>query len=341
MGPGALAHPSMRAEGRRSPRARRIQPTMALRVPRLLRELVREIGVDKVPRLAAALAYFGLFALPALLALVLAVAGSVYGFDAVKDAILAQFSGLAGKSGGDLVKDMLVHVDPAQKPSLLAQVVGIVALVSGATGFMLQLQDALNTMWGAKGNAKRHGFAALVLKRAFSLTMLMSVALLLLASLALSAGAAALGGLVSRWVGAGVSGALLVVVDSVVSTAVVTLLFALVFKFMPDLKIEWREVWIGAVFTGVLVAAGKWALGFYFGRSDPGATFGAAGPLAVLLAWMYWFALMVLIGAEFTQVYARLYGPRRHERTERLARKAGHDDEVPRAKAPAHRGLRA
>ena len=310
---------------------------MALRVPRLLRELVREVGVDKVPRLAAALAYFGLFAMPALLALVLAVAGSVYGFDAVKDAILGQFSGLAGKSGGELVRDMLVHVDPARRPSALAQGLGVAALLSGATGFMLQLQDALNTMWGAKENAKRRGFVALVVKRLFSLAMLMTVGLLLLASLALTAGLGVLGDRVGSWVGSGVSAAVVTGVDALVTTGVVTLLFALVFKFMPDLKIQWREVWVGAAFTAVLLIAGKWGLGVYFGRSDPGKTFGAAGPLAVLLAWMYWFALIVLVGAEFTQVYARLYGPRRAERTRRLERKAGRDAEVPRAKAPASR----
>jgi membrane protein len=310
---------------------------MALKVPKILKELVREMGVDKVPRLAAALAYFGLFAMPALLALVLAIAGSVFGFDEVKDRILGQFSGLAGKSGGDIVRDMLVHVDPSRKASLLAQTLAVVALLSGATGFMLQLQDALDTMWGAKKNAKRKGIVALVLKRLFSLGMLMTVGLLLLASLALTAGLGALGDRFSSMLGSGASGVLLGVLDAVVATAVVTLLFAIVFKFMPDLKIQWREVWIGAAFTGLLLMAGKWALGFYFGRSDPGATFGAAGPLAVLLLWMYYFALMVLIGAEFTQVYARLYGPRRHERTRRLEAKAGRDGEVPRAKAPAAR----
>jgi membrane protein len=310
---------------------------VALRVPKLLRELVREIGVDKVPRLAAALAYFGLFALPALLALVVAVAGSLYGFEAVRDRILGQFAGLAGRSGSDIVRDMLVHVDPARKASIWAQALGVLALLMGATGFMLQLQDALDTMWGAKGNAKRKGFLAVVFKRLFSLGMLLTLGLLMLASLALTAGLSAVGDRVARWLGSDVSSTVIGALEAVVSTAALTLLFAIVFKFMPDLKIEWREVWIGAAFTAVLVVAGKWALGFYMGRSDPGATFGAAGPLAVLLLWMYYFALMVLVGAEFTQIYARLYGPRRADRARRLERKAGSDPDVPLAKAPARR----
>jgi membrane protein len=313
----------------------RIQRPVALKVPKILGELVREVGVDKVPRLAAALAYFGLFAMPALLALVLAVAGSVFGFDAVKDRILGQFGSLAGKGGADVVRDMLVHVDPSRKASFLAQALGIGALLFGATGFMLQLQDALNTMWGAKGNAKKKGVVAVVLKRLFSLGMLMTVGLLLLASLALTAGLSALGDGFARLLGSGASGLLVGALDAVVATAAIALLFAIVFKFVPDLKIEWREVWVGAGFTALLVVAGKWALGLYFGRSDPGATFGAAGPLAVLLLWTYYFALMVLIGAEFTQVYARLYGPRRVERARRLEAKAGRDGEVPRAKSPA------
>jgi membrane protein len=310
---------------------------VSLRVPKLLRELVREMGVDKVPRLAAALAYFGLFALPAVLAFVVGIVGVLYGFEATRDGILAQFGGLAGSRGAEIVADMLAHVDPARRASIWAQGIGVVALMAGATGFMLQLQDALNTMWGAKGNAKKKGVVVLVLKRMFSLGMLLTLVLLLIASLAVTAGLGALGDRFGAWLGVGTSSAILSVLEIVVTLAALALLFAIVFKFMPDLKVEWREVWIGAVFTAALVVAGKWALGFYFGRSDPGATFGAAGPLAILLLWMYYFALMVLIGAEFTQVYARLYGPRRKERTRRLDAKAGVDADVPPAKAPARR----
>jgi membrane protein len=298
---------------------------MAPRVPRWLREWVREIGADKVPRLAAALAYFGLFALPALLAVVLAVVGSVYGFERTSQTLLAQFEGLSGSKGADLVRDMLHHVDPSQKTSVVAASLGVLALLSGATGFMLQLQDALNTMWDAKPRAKGGGFVRLVLRRLFSLAMLFTLGMLLLASLALTAaleiGAASLRSLL----GVEGAGVLVGVLDGVVMTGLLTLLFALVFRFMPDVRVRWREVWFGAGVTALLVIAGKWALGFYFGRSDPGATFGAAGPLAVIVAWMYYFTLIVLIGAEFTQVYARLHGPWRAERAKRHEEKSAAD----------------
>jgi membrane protein len=123
-------------------------------------------------------------------------------------------------------------------------------------------------------------------------------------------------------------------IQFVVSYALITLLFAALYKLMPDLKIEWREVWIGAAVTALLFVVGKFAIGFYLGRSDPGSAYGAAGPLAVILLWIYYAALVVLVGAEFTQVYARLYGPRREERSERMAKKAERDPDVSVRKGP-------
>jgi membrane protein len=302
-----------------------------LKPPRLLAEWVREIGVDRVPRLAAALAYFGIFALPGLLVLILAAAGSIYGFESVEARIRAEFGGLAGKEGEQIVREMLAHADPTRKRSILASVVEIVALVFGATGFLVQLQDALNTMWGAQSNRKRNGFLWMLVKRLFSLGMILVVAVLLVLSLALSAGVTAL---VERTAGP-VATVASEVARIVLAIGLGTLLFATVYKVIPDLRIEWREVWVGAAVTSALLVLGGEAIRFYLGRSDPGASYGAAAPLAIVLVWIYYSTLILLVGAEFTQVYARLHGPRRAERARRLERKAGHDADVPASKAPS------
>jgi membrane protein len=287
-----------------------------------LQQWFREIGIDRVPRLAAALAYFGVFALPAILAMFVGVVGWVYGRDGTLEGVRAQFAALAGRSGADIVGEMLAHADPTRRGALSGQVLAGAALLAGATGFMLQFQEALNTMWGAEENAKRKGLVRIVMKRLFSLAMLLTLGLLLIVSLALTAGIAALGGLLNARLGVDAASVLASILEVGVSVLALATIFALVFKFMPDLKIDWREVWPGAVVTAVLVVLGKWALGFYFGRSDPGSKFGAAGPLAILLLWTYYFALIVLVGAEFTQVWARFYGPQKAQRTGRRGRSA-------------------
>jgi membrane protein len=285
-----------------------------LRLPRILRELVEELGVDKVGRLAAALAYFAMFAMPGLLLFVTSLAGALYGFDAVERALRAQMGGLTGESGSQILKDMLEHANPLGRGTWHAKSLAAAGVLLGATGFLVQFEDALDSMWGAEARP-RGGWVPLVVRRIVSLGMIGTVALLLVASLTLSAALAAaghrlgIGGEEAPWA---------VVANALVTTGALTVLFAAVFKWMPRLKIEWREVWIGALVTSVLVVAGKEAIGLYLGKSDPGAAFGAMGPLAVLLSWLYYFTLIVLVGAEFTQVYARLYGPRRAERTRRM-----------------------
>jgi membrane protein len=302
-----------------------------------VREVVREAGADKIGRLAASLAYFAVFAMPGLLAMVIAAAGAVWGFEAVQRRVLHEMRGLVGEEGGRAVQAMVATAMQPKGSSFATQAVAIGGLVFGASGFFLQLQDALNTMWGAKGNEKRKGVLHLVLKRLLSLGMVLSLAVLLLVSLALSAMLSAFGDAVGGWIGADVTSGFLAVVQFAISFAMVTLLFAALYKAMPDLKIEWREVWVGAAATSLLFVAGKLAIGFYLGKSDPGSAYGAAGPLVVILLWVYYTSLVVLVGAEFTQVYARLHGPRKAERRERMAAKAGKDPDVSPEKGPAPR----
>lgn len=308
-----------------------------MKIPRLLKALVREAGADKIGRLAAALSYFAIFAMPGLLVLVIATAGAVWGWEDVQDRVLTEMEALVGRGGAETVREMIAVAARPKGSSMVTQVVGLAGLVFGATGFFLQLQDALNSMWGAKANAKRKGIVPLVVKRVLSLGMVLSIALLLLISLAVSAVLSALGDRLAAWLGSGITVGLVTAVQAAVTLALLTLLFAALYKVMPDLKIEWREVWVGAAVTSVLFVIGKFAIGFYLGRSDPGSVYGAAGPLVVILLWIYYSTLVVLVGAEFTQVYAQLYGPRRKERSERMAAKAEEDPDVAARKGPRAR----
>ena len=304
---------------------------------RLARATLHEFGVDKVPRLAAALAYFGLFAMPALLMSVIAVSGAIAGYDTVRERILDEFGGVAGGRGASVVDAMLIHADPTRRDTSISRIAALAALVFGATGFLAQLQDALNTMWGSKSASKRRGFWATVVKRVFSLGMVLTLAVLLVLSLGLST---AMDVLARRLLGRAdpaATAALVIGVQVAISVALGTALFAAVFKTMPDVDVEWREVWVGAAVTSGLLTAGQFGIGVYLRTVDAGASYGATGPMAVLLVWLYISSLIVLTGAEFTQVYARTVGPRHKERKERMKQKADHDPEVPAAKRPRAR----
>jgi membrane protein len=308
-----------------------------IRLPRLVSAVVREAGADQIGRLAAALAYFAIFAMPGLLVLAIGAASTVFGWNAVQSRVLSEAEGFVGAEGANTIREVIAASAQPKGSSLFAKILGSLALVFGATGFFLQLQDALNAMWGAKGNERRKGIGAMVRKRVLSLGMVLAIALLLLVSLALSAVFSAVGDRFAGWIAPGVSAGVLAAVQLVVTFVMTALLFAAVYKVMPDLRIEWREVWVGAAATAALFVAGKFAIGFYLGRSDPGSAYGAAGPLVVLLVWIYYSTLVVLVGAEFTQVYARLYGPRRNERARRMQSKAEHDERVSSAKGPQGR----
>jgi membrane protein len=272
----------------------------------LLKAAVMEWNEDKAPRLGAALAYYTIFSLAPLLIIAIAVAGLVFGQEAAQGQIVDQFRALVGQSGAELIENMIAG---ARRPStsILAAGIGLVTLLVGALGVFGQLQDALNTIWEVMPRPGR-GIPGLVKDRLLSLTMVLGVAFLLLVSLVISAGFGALG----NWIGRQLPGleALLDIVNVVVSFGITTLLFALMFKYIPDAVIAWGEVWIGAVITSLLFTLGKLLIGLYLGNSSIGSSYGAAGSLVLLLLWVYYSAQIFFFGAEFTQVYAHRFGSR-------------------------------
>jgi len=275
------------------------------------KQTIREFSSDKVPRLGAALAYYTIFSIAPLLLIVIAVAGLVFGREAASGQIYAQLRGVLGPSSAEMIQKM---VEAAAKPKTgtIATIVGIVTLLLGASGVVGQLKDALNTIWDvkpAKTDLKRT-----VLNYVLNWAMILGIGFLLLVSLVLDSAIAAAG----KFAGAHLPGgeAVWQILQIVVSLAIITVLFAAIFRFLPDLKIEWHEVWFGAVFTAVLFVIGKFALGLYLGKSAVGSSYGAAGSLVVVLLWVYYAAQIVLFGAEFTQVYARSLQPAKAETKE-------------------------
>ncbi len=281
----------------------------------LLKQTVSEWVDDNVPALAAALAYYTLFSIAPLLIIAIAVAGLVFGQEAAHGAIQAQLRGLIGEPGATVVQDLVASASKRES-GLLATVLGLAVLGFAATGVFVQLQDALNTIWKAK-RRQMSGLLSFLRQRLLSFAMVLGIGFLLLVSLVVSAGLAAAGtflvGLLPAWE------AVLHVVNVGISFAVITLLFAMIYKVLPDTRVAWSDVWIGAAVTSLLFSLGKLGIGLYLGKSSVASAYGAAGSFAVLLLWVYYSSQLLFLGAEFTQVYARWHGSRRAGRGERQA----------------------
>ncbi len=273
----------------------------------LLKESWQDFGKDDCNRLAAALSYYTVFSLPPLLVVLLAIASVIWDPAEVQGMIVEQLGGLLGGEGGEQVRTIMQSAERPDSNRPLAAIVGVGALLFGATGAFISLQSALNRAWSVQPDPARGGIRNFVTKRILSLGMVLAIAFLLLVSLSVSAALSAMGGAVGRLVPA-VSPVLIELGNAAISFAVITGLFAAIYKVLPDAEIEWRDVVVGAVVTAFLFVLGKFLIGFYLGRNDPGSAFGAAGALALMLVWIYYASMIVLFGAEFTEAWSRRYG---------------------------------
>ena len=268
----------------------------------MLKDTLKDFSDDECPRMAAALSYYTVFSLPPLLILLLLIAGAVFDPQQVQSAIQTQMGNLMGSQGA---QEIGAIINQAERPGGrgIKAVLGIGALLLGATGAFLQLQGALNRAWEVEPDPRAGGIKNFVFKRVLSLGMILGIAFLLVVSLAVSAAVSAMGGVVGRLV-PGASTALAFLFDTLITFVVISGLFAAIFKVLPDARIAWKDVWVGGVVTGALFTIGKFLLGFYLGRSNPGEAFGAAGSLALVLVWIYYSSMILLFGAEFTQTWA-------------------------------------
>jgi membrane protein len=272
----------------------------------LLKNTFKDFTDDDCPRMAAALSYYTVFALPPLLILVLLIAGAVFDPAEVQRSLTEQMGTLMG---GRAAGEIGTIISQAERPGGrgVKALLGVGALVLGATGAFLQLQSSLNRAWEVEPDPKAGGIRNFVLKRILSLGMVLGIAFLLMVSLSLTAAVSAMGGMVGRLI-PGASAGVVQALNLVLGFVVITGLFAAIFKVLPDARIAWKDVWAGALVTSGLFSVGKFLLGYYLGRSNPGEAFGAAGSLALILVWIYYSSMIVLFGAEFTQAWAIRHG---------------------------------
>lgn len=267
----------------------------------LVRKGVDDFLDDDPFEMAAAVSYYTLLALAPLLLVVLAIAGLVFGREAVEGQLVSEIRGLLGEQGAQVIQ-LVIQNAAAPDKSRLSLAIGLVMLMVGASGVFLQLQSALNRIWGVEAAPKRSALWRFLRHRLVSFAMVFGIGFLLLVSLVLSAALSAINAHYQSllpwafvWQALNALGSLLVI----------TLLNAMIFRFLPDVRLAWRDVWLGAFTTAVLFTLGKSAIGVYLGRASIGSSYGAAGSLVVLVVWVYYASLIFFVGAEITQVYGR------------------------------------
>lgn len=271
----------------------------------LVQQTVQEWSDDDASQLAASMAYYTVFSIPPLLILFLVAAGRVFNQaeSDVRARLINEISDLMGESGAAAIEGILEN---ASQPggSIIAVVVGVATLLFGASNVFGQLHKALNKIWNVETTSE--GIMATIKARFFSFTMVFGVGFLLLVSLVISSLISSFNEYISTLLPFSV--VFVQVMDIVVSVGIITVLFGLVYKIVPNVEVAWRDVWIGALFTAVLFTLGKLAIGFYLGNSAPASSYGAAGSLIVILLWVYYSTQILFFGAEFTQVYANRFG---------------------------------
>lgn len=274
----------------------------------LFKEAASGFMENSALRLAAAISYTTVFSLSPLLVITVAVVGLVLGNkdQYVQQQIVAQMTSLMGESGGDLTRTLMENGRVNAGGSLWATALGVLVLLFSSTALFIQVQDALNTVWSLKPKPQGGAVKALLRARFLSFGMVLTVAFLLLVSLLVSVAISGMVAVLPEM--GGLSELVLQGINFAVSVVFITLLFALIFRYLPDAEVTWRDVWVGALCTALLFNVGKLLIGLYLGHSSTASTFGAAGSVAVLLLWVYYSSVILLFGAEVTQAYAAHHG---------------------------------
>ena len=271
---------------------------------RLLKMTVNEWLDDNVPRLGAALSYYTVFSLGPIVIIAITIVGLV--FQNAQQQIMSEITNLVGENGSEAITSMM---DAARKPdrSAIATIIGSITLLFGAAGVFIQLKDAMNTVWNVKPT-KAGGVWKFIRKYFVSFSMVLGIGFMLLVSLILSAGLSFIGNYLQQFIPG--MAPLMKIVSFIVSFGVVSALFAVLFKYLPDTKIAWNDVWVGAVLTALLFVIGKFALGYYFAKADIASAYGTVGSLVLILLWVFYSAQILFFGAEFTQVFSKYHGSR-------------------------------
>ncbi|MFC5408489.1 YihY/virulence factor BrkB family protein [Larkinella bovis] len=260
---------------------------------------------DRGLKLSAALAYYTVFSLAPLLVLLISISSIFFGEEAIRGQVFSQINGLVGNQAAKQVQDMIKSVELSGKTNI-ALISGIVTLIIGATSIFIEIQDSINLIWRVKAKPKR-GWVKLLKDRLLSSSLIVSLGFLLVVSLVVNGLVLALSDTLKRYF-PDIAVIFAEIFNFIVSFGVITVLFGVIFKVLPDAKIAWKDIRWGAIFTALLFMLGRYLIGLYIETTSTGSTYGAAGSLIVILVWIYYTAAILYFGAEFTQVYAEHYG---------------------------------
>jgi len=270
-----------------------------------VKAVIEKFGDDKAPKLGASLAFYTIFSLSPLLVIVISIAGLLFGPDAAKGEIVTQIEDLIGREGAQIVETALKNTNDPET-GIISLIISLVTLAIGSTVVFIELQDSLNMIWKVKPKPGRNFIKGLLVDRFQSFALVVGTGFLLLVSLLISAGITALSNYLQGKINLPFD--LMQIINLVLSIAVMFVLFGLIYKVLPDVHINWKDVWVGSLVTSLLFSLGKYLIGLYLGSNTLGSTYGAAGSLVILLLWVYYSAQILFLGAEFTQVYANRYG---------------------------------
>ncbi|MFV0570955.1 MAG: YihY/virulence factor BrkB family protein [Xanthomarina gelatinilytica] len=274
-------------------------------LPSLIVDTYKAWDASNPFRLSAVVAYYAVLSMPGLLVIIINLVGSVWGVEIVQGKLTDEISSALGRDAAESIQTMMIETQNENKITM-ATILGIATLIFGATGVFYHLQLSLNQIWQV-GSKNSMTFLKMLCSRARSFAFILAMRFLLLISFLITAAISVLTDYIQS-----LFPDLIVyiafVMDFIVSVGIITVLFAMIFKFLPDAKIRWKTVWIGAVITSVLFVLGKFLLGLYFGEADPGSTYGAAGTIVLILLWVSYSCLILFFGAQFTWVYAERYG---------------------------------
>lgn len=274
-------------------------------IPSLLKDTYKAWMADDPYRLSAIIAYYAILSLPGLLVIIINLVGSFWGYEIVQGQLTNEISLALGKDAAESIREMMIDTQNDDK-NLIATIIGIATLVFGATGVFYHLQISLNQVWELS-TGKSLTIIQMVKKRILSFAFILAIGFLLLVSFMITTLISTLTKYIKSFF-PDIVVYIAFLMDFIISVGIITILFALIFKFLPDVLIKWKSVWTGAFITGILFVVGKLILGFYFTKADPGSTYGAAGTIVLILLWVSYSCLILFFGAEFTWVYSKRYG---------------------------------
>ena len=270
-----------------------------------IKKVVLEFFDDNVMKYGASLSYYTVFSLAPMLIIIISICGMIFGRDAVQGQVYSEIKDMVGSQAAIQIQDTIKNIH-LTKDSPLATTVSIVVLLIGGTGMFGEIQDSLNKIWGLKVKAKKTWWK-LLLSRVLSFSLIICLGFVLMVSLLLNALIAIIGDRLNNFI-AGVDRVFIPVIDNLITFAITTLLFAVIFKVLPDARIKWKDVTVGAFITAILFTLGKIGIGYYLGRSDMATIYGAAGSVVIIMVWAYYTSVILYLGAEVTKVYATQYG---------------------------------